>query len=79
MILQRLLFKETSATLLTGERHLVELRVFLQFSFQRKTGSTVLTGEPVHCLRLFLFNPSSLRPTGFDLVLLGAVVSVNWK
>lgn len=50
VILQRLLFQETSATLLTGERHLVELRVFLQFSFPRKTGSTVLAGEPVHCL-----------------------------
>lgn len=48
VIFQRLLDEETSATLLTRKRLLVDLRVFLQFTFPMKTDVTVLTGEPLH-------------------------------
>lgn len=53
VIFQRLLFEETSATLVTRKRLLVVPHVFLQFTFPMKTGVTMLTGVMLHCLHLF--------------------------
>lgn len=79
VIFQRFLFKETSATLLTRKRLLVDLHVSLQFTFPMKADVAVLTGEPLHRLRIFLFQPSSLNFTGPEFFLFSAVVRRNWK
>lgn len=43
MVLQRLLFRETPATLVTGETLLVDFHVFLQFTFTVKRDETQVT------------------------------------
>ncbi len=76
VIFQRLLFKETSATLLTRKMLLVDLCVFLQFTFPVKADVTVLTGETLHCLFLLSFSLHSTRLAPFFF---SVVVSGSWK
>lgn len=79
VVFQRLLFVETSATLFTRERLLVDLHVFRQVSFQMKSDVALLAGELLLCLGLFLFEAFPLHSTRLHVWLFSAAVCRSWR